>query len=840
MSRHAVHLLTFLLLATASLAWAADDEGGDAAESSAPAVATAATAGEAGDDVATEQGAESGDGATPFRLYTRRDVGLRLRPNAGIRVPRLEPLFSPRTADYLGADRDQGPLYSITAQVALLSADDERDSFKGQEFRDYEEDFTAGLDLLVRSERDQLRLTGRHLNLNDRDVDLEWRRFGVLKTRLHYNRIPHNFAFGARSLYSGVGTGRLTIDDAARQSLEGSSSPVDAAERARQLIAGAPAIDLGLARDRIGLKLDFTAFDPLVIEISIDDESREGVRPWSGSFGYANSVEIPWAVDYDTRNVKIGLEYAAGSTLIRGSWRHSSFDNQISAQAFDNPWRTADSVLGRPINSSYQSGPASGLIDLYPSNEQEELTLTAVKSQLPGNGTLMATVSWNRMEQDDPLLPYTTNTALVPGPRGADPPFVAADPANLPAVRANAEIESRLIHLRWTSRLSDAFDLKLHFRDSQVDNNTAQIVIPGFALEDQGWRNFFPAGGGFTNLPIAQSTTSYGADLSYRAKARTKLTLSYAREEIDREFREVDESVEDRLKLQVDAKPAPWMDLRASYLTSDKEAKSYVFDQFFTNQGIDFIPALPFLLKFDQASRDRERLQLLANFYLGEAWILSTQAIIGSDEFPESQFGVLSDDHETYSFDVSWAANDRLSFFGAYSIEEYDVLLRGREWRPFGPGDPFRTETGFESASNWTARSVDQMYTVTAGIELSLIPDKLHFDLAFSRSDTDGKISYDSPVGAVDSNPFNPVDFSRVDDVSFYNLNPELELTLSEGTSLVLSYVREKYDILDFNNTGFQFVPVTRAGEFNGALLMGTLPVDFNLEVLALKIEHAF
>ncbi len=830
MSRHARRLLSLLLLlATPSLVWAGSDKDGAATESSAPV---------AGEAVA-EQDVESEDGAIPFRLFTRRDVGLRLRLNTGMRVPRLEPTFSPRTADYFGYDRHQGPLYAVAVSIATLSADDERDSFKGQEFRDFEEDLAAGIDFLVRSEHDQLRLTGRHLNLDDRDVDLEWRRFGVLKTRLHYNRIPHNFAFGARSLYSGVGTGRLTIDDSARQTLQGSTSLVDAAERARQLVAGAPAIDIGLARDRLGLKLDITAFDPLAIEISIDDESREGARPWAGSFGYANLVEIPWGVDYQTRNVKIGLEYAAGSTLVRGSWRHSSFDNEIDAVLFDNPWRTVDSGLGRPIFTSFQSGPATGLIDLYPSNEQEELTLTAVKSQLPGRSTLTATVSWNRMEQDDPLLPFTTNTALVPGGPG-NPPFVASDPANLPAARADAEIESRLVHLRWSSRPTDAVEIKAHFRDSQVDNNTAQIFIPGFGLEDQGWRNFFPTGGSFTNLPIAQSTTSYGADLSYRTKSRTKLALSYTREEIDRKFREVDESVEDRFKLQVDAKPASWMDLRASYLISEKEAKSYVFDQFFSSQGIEFIPALPFLLRFDQASRDRDRLQLMANFYPSEAWILSAQVIVGADDFPESQFGVLGDDHEIYSLDVSYAANERLSFFGSYSIEEYDVLLRGREWRPFGPGDPFRTETGFDSASNWTARSIDQIYTVTAGLELSLIPDKLRLDVAFSRSDSDGKILYDSQVGALDANPYDPTDFSRVDDVAFYNLNPELDFTLNDRVSLVLSYLREKYDILDFNKPGFQLVPVTSSGEFNGGLFMGTLPVDFNLEVLALKLELSY
>jgi len=316
--------------------------------------------------------------------------------------------------------------------------------------------------------------------------------------------------------------------------------------------------------------------------------------------------------------------------------------------------------------------------------------------------------------------------------------------------------------------------------------------------------------------------------------------LSYENENVDRDFREVENSDEDRFEVKLDAKPAPWVDLRASYLYAERDADEYDFAQFFRNQGVDFLPILPFLRKFDQADRDRDRLQVMANFYPSESWIVGAHVIVGSDDYPASQFGVLGDDHKVYSADVGYTPNERSSFFASYSFEQYEVTLRGREWFPFAVSDPFRSETGFDSASNWTAATEDEIDTVAVGLDLELIPDRLRLDLSYTWSRSDGKIVYASPIGAADLNPFDPADFPEVDDVTTSTFNPELELTLNQRLTLVFAYLRESYEILDFNLDGFELVPTTPSGQFNGGLLIGALPGDYDVDVLALRLEVDF
>lgn len=776
-----------------------------------------------------------------FRLYSRRNVGFRAGPNVGLRLPPLVPIFSPRTADYYGRDRVyETPLSSVAASFTFLGVDGERDSAKAQEFRDLDEDGAVGIDAQLRTEAVWFRLTGRHLLLDDQDARLELRRFGAFSASLDYNQIPHNYAFDATSIFSGIGTGTLTIDDDVQSTLQGSTDQVDAAARLREIVATRSSrADLHHRRDRLAFELDLTAFDPLAVELVAKREKREGTRPWSASFGLTNVVEIPWPVDYETNDVQLQAEYRKGKTLLSGQYRVSEFDNRISTVRFDNPWRIDDTGVSNSVVSTFENGPSQGLIDLYPSNEQHEFLFTFIRNQLPGKSNLFVTASWGRMEQDDELVPYTVNTAIVPGLPGSQP-FDASDPANRPAASADARFDTRLLHVRWTSRPSDAVSFKAEYRDYELENETARIFIPGFVIEDAYWR---PVGtaepGAFTNLPIAEARTEYGFDLAFHF-GRSKLTLGYESEDVDREFREVESSTEDRFEVTFDHKPAAWMDLRISYLAAERDAEEYDFAQFFRNQGIDFIPVLSFLRKFDQADRDRDRLQLMVNFFPNDKLTVGGQAIVGEDDYPESRFGVLGEEHQVYAVDFTYAASERVSLFGSYSFEDYEVRIAGREWFPFGPGDPFRVEPGLESASNWSADTTDEIDSISFGVDLQLVPDKLHLDVAYTWSRSDGKIVYSSPVGELDNNPFRLADLTEVDDVTWSSLRPELEYSVAERWSLTFAYMRERYEILDFNNQGFELVPVTPEGAHNGALFMGTFPFDFDLDVFYLTLNVEF
>jgi hypothetical protein len=395
-----------------------------------------------------------------------------------------------------------------------------------------------------------------------------------------------------------------------------------------------------------------------------------------------------------------------------------------------------------------------------------------------------------------------------------------------------------LVHLRLTSRPTKRLDVKVQFRDYELDNNTAQIFIDGFVLEDAQYRS----GGtptGLTNLPIAHRNRETDLELGIRLPKRTKLTFGYQRREIDRDFREVEHAVEDTFKVSFDGKPAPWVDLRGSFLVSDRTVDEYVFDQFYTAQDIENIPQLPFLRMFDQAARDRDRLQLLATFFPHESLIISGSMIVGTDSYPDSSFGVLGDDHRLASLDLTWSAGERVAIYASFTVEENDVSLQGREWFRTAPSDPFTNSPGLDDPGNWRAQSHDEIDTIGFGLEAHIIPDRLRFEVTLSWSETDGRIDFQSPVGPpfIDLNNFVPAPFEEVDDVRFYNINPELTYTIGDRLSMVFAYMRERYDIEDFNLDGFTLVPTTPDGDFNGAIFMGTQFTNFDVDLWAIKLK---
>ena len=152
-------------------------------------------------------------------LKSNRSIDPRVRPNAGLRTPMayfpiaggplLYPAFSPVTPDFLGVQATTP--WSLRGSLALFGVDDQRASSKLQEFRDLRDGVTAGLEAHYRDGRKSFNLVGRELGRGDQDLSMDGGTAGLFQWSMLYDETPHNYAFGARSLYSGAGTDTLTI-----------------------------------------------------------------------------------------------------------------------------------------------------------------------------------------------------------------------------------------------------------------------------------------------------------------------------------------------------------------------------------------------------------------------------------------------------------------------------------------------------------------------------------------------------------------------------------------------------------------------------------------------------
>jgi hypothetical protein len=383
------------------------------------------------------------------------------------------------------------------------------------------------------------------------------------------------------------------------------------------------------------------------------------------------------------------------------------------------------------------------------------------------------------------------------------------------------------------------------YRVFSLANNEAPFTIPGFVRTDADIRLPATPGGSFAAVPLAYNRHTASAEGSVNLATDTKLALTYTFERMNRDFREVAWMNDNRVKVSFDTRAAAsWLDLKAAYERSVRDTADYVFNQYNVAQGNPLeSPTLPFIRKYDEAARTRDEVQLIATAQVGDTLTASGMILYGRDDFSKSPFGMLEDNHRVYSIDTSYVLTERLSLYGSYTVERYFSWQKSRQWTPTSVSNPYTRETGFDSNSNWEARPNDDIDTATVGLEASLIPERLRFNVAYTFSRTDGSIAYASPVGvaANDTNAFDPAPFPHVDSVDFHSVNPELEYKVGERLALSAGYHYEKFSISDINYDGFTYTPRNLTGGLNAGLLMGSyLFPSYNVNVFYARVKVGF
>jgi MtrB/PioB family decaheme-associated outer membrane protein len=737
-----------------------------------------------------------------------------------------------------GFSEDETTVQGMSS-ITFRTVSGERESAKFQEYREIPDGVSGNILLNYRSKNYQLDLTARDIAEDDQNVSISMGRYGRYRIELIYDKLPHRFAFDAKTLYAGTGTGNLVLSDRLQQDLQGNFDG-DIVPNQTQLVArlqsyfdGAASTDLELFRENGMVNIDVMALNPFNMRIEFRREEREGTRPFAGSFGFSNVNEIPEPIDYETTSIKFIAEYAQRPFYVSGSYYFSTFRNNIDTLTWGNPFRATDSTSANAYTQTNQNGPSKGLIDLYPGNDYHNFSLTGSYMDLPLRSRVSATISRGWMRQDDALVPYTTNTAITT--------------PSLPASKVDAKVNTSLYNVLFTSRPLSFMHAKAKYRYYRYDNDTEQLQFAHVRFDATLLSDTEE------NLPTSYNKNTAGMEFAFDVFKATTLTLGYTYDQTKRTHREASKTEDDIYGVSIDTKPLSWIDFKISYERSERDG-DYDFRVPFEDVTGD-PPQLPFLVKYDEADRDRDRIQLLTTVYPIEPLTVTASATYGKDKFEDSAFGLLEDQHQIYSLDADYALTERLNFNTFYSYERYKNENNARQWVPTTScivdadttsgecTDPYNAVTSLDSPSNWIAESQDRVNTVGAGLNTALIPQKLDFDVTYSFSKTDGEVELSSVVGAnidVDPNNFTPAGFESVDDITIQILHAKLKYQFSKGLSLAVGYLWEIFDISDFSDEGFTFVPTTTTGTFNGALLMGVLPKDYTASVIYTKLTYKF
>src|SRR3954447_2562466 len=314
----------------------------------------------------------------------------------------------------------------------------------------------------------------------------------AMKVGEHYfkagwDQIPHLISTSAKTIYQGVGTTNLTIDNTLQGNLQANSQNATATGAAgvtaRTNIEGfvnngATSLTLATRRDKASGEYRYAPEGNWEFKVDYSNEHRTGTRPlnmnWGSGFGAVpgfptNFVETPQPIDDRTQNVNAMLQYV-GTSLWGKRWisnvkyNGSFYDNSLKYYDAENPFCLTCATGAGPG----ARGPNMLRMSLQPNNMANAVTWTNA-IDMPWTGRYTSTVQYNMMRQDEPFVSTATN-GLVPAP--------------LPETSANAQINTLLANNVLTNQIGKDIKWTLRYRYYDVDNRTPEALFTNYVQAD--------------------------------------------------------------------------------------------------------------------------------------------------------------------------------------------------------------------------------------------------------------------------------------------------------------------------------------------------------------------
>lgn len=499
------------------------------------------------------------------------------------------------------AQEAQAPEESTTSVTAVFGGQyvndiAERGRARFEEFRDVPKNAVFEFGRFTWTPKDStlaLSVTAQDALQDDQRYHLHLSDAAKVTFKASYTELPRFYSSGSRTLWSGIGTSRLTLSEAFRQGAETLAGAPTAPFPQSALkaymdaaLAGASPFDLQTKRKDLKGGLDLKLAKGLTLGLTGRYERREGTKPLGfGTYirrqalagtpgtgaGFfwretieARGSELVEPVDYKTAEVGAQLTWARNGHSASAGWFGSRYRNDNTALYFDNPFEASPGRASASIfdpradqepaapngNNSLRGLSARSAVQLWPENDYNRV-FGNVSLRLTEKTRLNGTVARASLKQDDAFLPYAENDQVVFS--GAGQPVVYARNAALPRPSLNGKMTTTQADLKLSAHPSAALSLRAGYRYYDLDDRRPEIVFPGYSSsgdsffragigqkDSSGNRLLFNEVGGYTRQRL-------NAGAAWRVGAVT-LDGEYTRTAWKYEARQVDETTDDAFK----------------------------------------------------------------------------------------------------------------------------------------------------------------------------------------------------------------------------------------------------------------------------------------------------
>ena len=528
---------------------------------------------------------------------------------------------------------------------------------------------------------------------------------------------------------------------------------------------------LKLQREVLGAGLGLRFASRWSFAIDAQRQEKKGTRPFGGAGIFMNNAALlPAPVDFSTDLVNMALNWTGSRAQLRLGFHGSWFDNGRQSLTWDNPFTAT------PQTSVFRSA-------LAPDNDYQQFNVAGAWAITP-RIHLSGQAATGEMSQNAAFLPYSIN-----------PEF---DGLPLPRANLGGRVDTGIAALggKLFARVNSRFSITARAKHDERDNRTpVEQYVP--VISDAlviGPRH---------NRPYSFERTQYSADLRFRAHRSLRLSAGGRRHDLDRTLQAVEQSEETTWWGEVKWSPAGASQLRLRIEDSDRDVSDY-------QQPDDvWIPDHPLMRKYNQADRDRTRVQLDLNVAAFDGFGLNINIYNAEDEYRDSAIGLQSSEVNSFTIGMDWSPAGKFSLYGFVTLDEIDSSLLGAY---------------INRSNTWTALTDDRITTAGLGFSTEL-NDAARLGLDLVSADTRGDILVQT--GAMED-PFTP---QRTD---LTNVRLYFDYRVSEhwGYHLLAEY--EDYSSKDWAIDGLG------VDGMDAVLTFGTVSPDYSIWHLRAQATYRF
>jgi MtrB/PioB family decaheme-associated outer membrane protein len=633
-----------------------------------------------------------------------------------------------------------GWLYNGFLEFGLLGGDATNEkAAKFREYRNVDTNFYLSSFGLQANKPDSaafVEVTGGGAGQDDQYYGVSFGRYNDWRVKAFYNETPHVFSTTYRSLWSGVGTGNLTLNGLRPGGTaignNVANSQLATANNVRNAVAATSDSELSIVRKKGGARLDMNLLDNWKFYASYTNEKREGARPFGtvlGGGGGGGNFESAESIDYTTHDLMAGVQFADTLNSLNVGVAASLFRNNIGTLTIQNPlYAGLTGITGLPATTFTQAR-----YDLYPDNDYFNLKGEYAR-RLPDlmNGRFTALASISKLKQNDNLI-APTPFALTGGTiNTVSTANVWNTTAALTKQSADAEIDTRLLDLGLSLTPVNGLDVRGKVRYYETQNKTEYWACnpltgqwgrlinegSGSALVNTNYRaggcdyaatqalGIAPSAGNINirNIPFEYKQMNYTLAADYRLNRGNSLNASYERKIYDREHRERDETREDKLKLGWVNRGFEQGTVRLSFEHDRRRGSEYKADPYeeFYSASLGPLPAaantsmaawlhnIEQFRKYDLADRDQNIFNGRLNYMLAQGLDAGVSLQWKDVRYPDSEYG-RNDRQKQHSlnFDLSWQPTDKLNLFGYYSYQQASMHQKSIQPNACAIGVPY-------------------------------------------------------------------------------------------------------------------------------------------------------